>query len=171
MYRALEIARYAINYINIHEKNISNLKLQKILYYIQAAFLIELEEVCFSDAIICWQHGPVVKIVYNEFKIYGADSIPIQKDITKLVFKDGIFKFERIPYSDEQIDSGHKKLLNAVLDGLMPYDAWFLVERTHEEAPWKDLNNHYNSEIYPEKIKTYFEDKNNKERIYGNFPK
>ena len=169
MYRALDIARYAINYINTNEKDISNLKLQKILYYIQAAFLTEIGNTCFSDTIICWQHGPVVKIVYDEFKIYGADSIPFQKNITKLVFKDGILKFETLPYSDEQIKSAHKQLINKVLNGLMDYDAWFLVEKTHEETPWKELHSNYNTEIRPEEIKKYFEEDNNKERIYGHF--
>lgn len=39
MYDAVSIARFVINYSNKQEYGISNLKLQKIMYFIQAYFL------------------------------------------------------------------------------------------------------------------------------------
>lgn len=39
-YNVLEICRHVINYDNEHDYGISNLKLQKVLYFIQACFLI-----------------------------------------------------------------------------------------------------------------------------------
>lgn len=169
MFRALEIARYTINYINKQNEEITNLKLQKILYYIQAAFLVETGEPCFPDEIVCWQHGPVVRIVYDEFRIYEAGSIPKQERVKKMVFKNGMLKFEEQPYQDPQMSTEQKKLIDRVLNGLMSYDAWYLVDRTHEEAPWKDMNNNYNAEILTDKIKEYFVEEKNKERMYGKF--
>ena len=66
MYAAVDIANYVVNYVKDHGEHISNLKLQKILYYIQAAFLCEKGKGCFSDPIMCWRHGPVVQSVYNK---------------------------------------------------------------------------------------------------------
>ena len=76
MYTAMEIAVHVINYVKGQNGHISNLKLQKILYYIQAAFLCERGEVCFDEKILCWRHGPVVQSVYNKFSIYGGEEIP-----------------------------------------------------------------------------------------------
>lgn len=40
-YDVLEVCRHVINYSNEKEYGISNLKLQKVLYFIQAYFLID----------------------------------------------------------------------------------------------------------------------------------
>lgn len=40
-YNALDVSQYVIKYSNEQDYGISNLKLQKILYFIQAYFLIE----------------------------------------------------------------------------------------------------------------------------------
>ena len=39
MYDVLDIARFVINYCNDREYDISNLRLQKLLYFIQAYYL------------------------------------------------------------------------------------------------------------------------------------
>lgn len=56
MNNALDVARYVINYSNEKEYGISNLKLQKVLYFIQACYLIsDLEQgPCFSERIEAW---------------------------------------------------------------------------------------------------------------------
>ena len=41
MYSALDVARYIIWYCEEKKYIVSNLKLQKILYFIQAKFLVE----------------------------------------------------------------------------------------------------------------------------------
>ena len=78
MYDAIDVSRYVINYSNQHEYGISNLKLQKILYFIQAYFLMSTlnHTACFQDVIEAWDFGPVVPSVYHEFKQYGAGDIP-----------------------------------------------------------------------------------------------
>ena len=40
MNRILDVARYIINYSNEKNYGISNLKLQKLLYFVQAFFLV-----------------------------------------------------------------------------------------------------------------------------------
>lgn len=40
-YSVLDVCRHVINYSNEHDYEISNLKLQKVLYFIQAYFLIQ----------------------------------------------------------------------------------------------------------------------------------
>lgn len=47
MYNVLDISRYIINYSNDCNYIISNLKLQKLLYFIQVYFLIEAKKTLF----------------------------------------------------------------------------------------------------------------------------
>lgn len=80
-YKAIDIARYVINYLEDSGRHISNLKLQKILYYIQAAFFSDTGLPCYEDDIVRWRHGPVVKSVYDEFRCYTDENIPKQSEI------------------------------------------------------------------------------------------
>ena len=167
MYNVLDIARYVINRSSDKGSPVSNLKLQKMLYYIQAAFLIETKDRCFNDPILCWRHGPVVKRAYDEFSRYASNEIPAQKTYQKIAIENGKLSFGTFTFSDSFLSSDdHKQLLDNVIDGLLPYNPWYLVDRTHEESSWKSLTV-YNVEITPESIADYF--KNHPRRVYGEF--
>ncbi|AWI33728.1 Panacea domain-containing protein [Helicobacter apodemus] len=74
---AMEIAKYFLFLARNREagNTISNLKIQKMLYYAQGYSLCLFEKPLFSDRIEAWKHGPVVKTIYKQFKKYGLDSI------------------------------------------------------------------------------------------------
>ena len=74
-YRALDIAKYIINHEHEEGREISNLRLQKLLYFIQAKFIVETGKPCFSDPIEAWDFGPVVTSVYHEYKLFGSFDI------------------------------------------------------------------------------------------------
>ena len=78
-YNVLDVSRYVINYSNEKDYGISNLKLQKILYFIQAYFLISTPNgmPCFREKIEAWDFGPVVPEAYREYKQYGSTDIPV----------------------------------------------------------------------------------------------
>lgn len=63
-YSALDVAKYIINKCTIEHDAISNLQLQKILYYIQKWFL-QNGLVAFDDDFEAWSFGPVVLSVYQ----------------------------------------------------------------------------------------------------------
>ena len=54
---------------------ISNLQLQKILYYVQKFSLQNYKKALFSDEIEAWAFGPVVREVYDYFCGFGAMTI------------------------------------------------------------------------------------------------
>lgn len=169
IYNAHDIARYAVNYINMHGECVSNLKLQKILYYVQAAFLVEKNKPCFYQDIVNWQHGPVVPGVYHSFAKYGDSPILYIGSVSTLEYKDGRFAFRDHALTAYKISQEDILLINKVLDGLMCYDAWFLAARTMEEEPWVELGTNYNSIILPIRIRDYFIQGRNKERIIWQF--
>lgn len=148
MYDVLDVSRCIINYCNERGYPISNLKLQKLLYFVQAFFLVNKNQPCFSDVIEAWQWGPVVPRVYHEFKWYGSENIPPVSNIF-----GGIFPPEDILPEDEQ-------RIKKVVDDLARYSASNLVEATHQQDPWKNAYNaHQSNVISQDNIKMFFEKK------------
>lgn len=168
-YDALEISRYIINYINSHGSEVSNFKLQKILYYVQAAFLIEKGRPCFYNDIVNWQHGPVIPDVYFSFDSYGDKPIPQISTVRKLTYINGRFDYKDDLLNVDRISQEATVLIDKVLVSIMHYDAWFLAARTMEEEPWIELGTNYNSKISPARIADYFAQGENAARVFGTF--
>lgn len=146
MYSALSVAHYIINYCNERGSSISNLKLQKILYFVQAEFLVSTPNntPCFKDKIEAWDFGPVVPNVYHQYKLFGSAAIP-----TKM--NDVL-----VPYY-ETIDDGDQPLINVIVDNASGYTASQLVQITHNQEPWKKAYRRgFNNEITNKAILDYF---------------
>ena len=116
---------------------ISNLKLQKLLYYAQGVFLTVTNEPLFDDNIVAWLHGPVVESVYHQYKANGAQGIPFDED------------FDFSEFTPEE-----NELLTEVYDVFGQYSALKLRNMTHEETPWKETKQ--NDVIPLQIIKDYF---------------
>lgn len=114
--------------------NITNLKLQKLLYYAQSAFLALQDEPLFDEEIYAWAHGPVVESVYQKYKKYGSS---------------GINNIEQFTISDKE-----EKVLRQVYDTFGAYSAWGLRNLTHSESPWQETSQ--NGVIPRDKMKAYF---------------
>lgn len=115
---------------------ISNLKLQKLLYYAQGSFLAIKDQLLFDEDLLAWEHGPVVSEVYQKYKKYHSSGIPFDEE-----YKNNITK------EDES-------LLKEVYRVFGKYSAWGLREMTHNETPWKETKR--NGVISVESIKEYF---------------
>lgn len=142
MYSVLDVARYIIWYCKEQGYTISNLKLQKILYFVQAEFLVSRGEPCFYEEIEAWDFGPVIPEVYHEFKIYGSSAIPRSE----------------AKNSNILILNRDKCMIDDMVDECANYSASYLVEVTHNQDPWNDVYEKYcNNIISKESIKEYFE--------------
>lgn len=53
----------------------SNMKLQKMLYYQQGYHLALFDEPLFEDDLEAWMYGPAVPIVYDYYEINGNNGI------------------------------------------------------------------------------------------------
>lgn len=102
---------------------ISNLKLQKLVYYGQAWHLAMRDEPIFAEAIQAWPHGPVVPLLYHRFKGYGWSSI----DTTALITDP----FEDLPACARDV-------LDQVYSAYGDFTGKQLEAMTHAEAPWID---------------------------------
>ena len=140
MYNVLDITEYIIKYCNEKNRTISNLKLQKLLYFVQAEFLVNKGKPCFSDPIEAWDFGPVVPTVYHKYLVYGSASIPYVEDNNLIIFS-----------------KNDKQLMNSVLDEASNYSAAYLTKLTLNQLPWTETYNSYKHNlIVTENILVYF---------------
>jgi uncharacterized phage-associated protein len=137
MIPALQVAKYFVSQVDEEAgDSISNLKLQKLLYYAQGGFLACHDRPLFPEAIKAWAHGPVVPQVYHEYKKFGSGPIPV-----------------------EQVDlDGYPSDVREVLDEVNAvygqFSATKLRAMTHEEPPWRETPQ--SETISHEKLKEFF---------------
>ena len=142
-YSASYVAKWFLNYnrLIMSESDadlISNLKLQKLLYYAKGCFLAYFDRPLFNEPIVAWEHGPVVESVYQEYKSNRANGI---------VFDD---------YFNSEFDNEEESLLEEVYNTFAKYSAWGLRNMTHQETPW--ISTQQSSVIDNEVIKKYFKE-------------
>lgn len=114
---------------------ITNLKLQKMLYFVQAICLIIFGKKAFSEKILAWSYGPVVNEVYQHYKQKHAEEIESEGTV-------------------KNISSGLDRVIEEVVNCYGSIDVNKLIGFTHEEEPW--LNTEINKEIKTQLIKDYF---------------
>lgn len=136
-YSALTIANYVIHYAKKQSLEMNNLKLQKILYYIQSCFLVEKGYSIFEDQIEKWKLGPVVPLVYHEFKGYGRSQIDEPTSYIEYTEVDGEGTFEIKEFNEADIDSETRQLLDDAIEKLSKFETFELVKKTHEHTSWK----------------------------------
>ena len=100
---------------------ITNMKLQKLLYYAQGCYLALKDEALFDEDLVAWQHGPVVREVYETYKSSG--SCPIEGAV------DG---------DADVFDEYTEDVLCQVWNAFGCYTASKLRNMTHEELPWQE---------------------------------
>ncbi len=141
MYKANDIAHKIIKIGMIESDSggelITNLKLQKLLYYQQGFHLAVFGTPLFEESIEAWAYGPVVPQVYQIYKKYGNQGLK--------------FKGEPISLEEKEED-----LFNEVMNVYGSYSAIGLMNMTHSETPWKTTEIGSQSIIPHEKMQHYF---------------
>lgn len=100
---------------------ISPLKLQKLMYYIQAWYLAFMKKPLLDMKFQAWVHGPVNKAVFDRFKANYGMYDTIDENI------------ESIPDCISEETLSH---IRNVLETYLPYTDTQLESLTHNEAPW-----------------------------------
>jgi uncharacterized phage-associated protein len=117
-----EVAKYFIirAYQDGRDTDMTNMKVQKLLYYAQSLHLTLFDEMLFDEEIQAWRYGPVCPPAYRFYSQFEGEQLPIP-DISEIS-----------SISDEQ-----KKLLEEVWDYFGIHHAYVLSSMTHLEFPWK----------------------------------
>lgn len=134
--KAVDIAKLILSI-----KPVTQLKLQKLVYFTYEKFLKQTEQKLFADSIYAWKHGPVVKNLYEEFREYGSTPIPYEEDDFIIIstnessIKPIIMRVLSAEYGDEIL-----KVVHSVIEQYGDRSAWDLVNETHlEGTPWKTI--------------------------------
>lgn len=133
-YQARQIASYFIKKADLNTENdLTNLKLQKILYFAQAEFYRKFGEALFTDPIEAWEYGPVVYDVYKWLSGCGGYRIS---------------SFD-VNLEDDNFPENINSFLDSIWEKYSMYSASYLVTKTHTPSePWdKAYNNRPNTKI------------------------
>lgn len=121
-----------------------HLKLQKLLYYAQAMNLAVEEEPLFNNKIEAWENGPVVKDMFIEYR-----------------HNNFVERFHTEEIDCDEFNDRTLKVLQIINHVYGTQTGKQLVDLTHSEEPWAELENEakarMNPEITREKIKSYYE--------------
>jgi len=122
MIDSLNVARYFIirAYEDGIEAEMTNMKVQKLLYYAQSLHLALYNEPLFAEEIQAWRYGPVCPPAYRFYSDFEAKQLPIPP---KELLSD---------FSSEK-----KELLEEIWEYFGGYHAYGLSDMTHGEFPWK----------------------------------
>ena len=148
LYNALSVAHYIIGACSRLNFGISNLKLQKILYFVQAEFLVSTptHTPCFSERIEAWDFGPVVPVVYHKYKVYGSGLIPSNP-------------YDTLSSFYETINPADQLMIDGILQETADYSASQLVQLTHNQSPWKNAYRQgFNNELTNASLLDFFEE-------------
>lgn len=132
---------------------ITNLSLQKLLYYIKGFGYLFFGKDVLESKCEAWIHGPVFPIIYNKYKEFGKSII---SDEYLLISTDKLLSAEET------------ELAEYVLECFGIYNGMVLREFTHRERPWREARGELNdsqrstSVMEDSSIKLYFEEMNEK---------
>lgn len=144
---SLELSKVADYFIFLSNKDrrcITNLKLQKLVYYAQAWNLVFNNRRLYKDPIEAWIHGPAIYSLWQKYKRFGFREINIK------VAKD-------FDFSDEV-----KEVLDKVWEAYGGFDAKYLEKLTHYEKPWQqareklDRFEYSNAKITAKSMRDYY---------------
>ena len=130
------IANFVLDLCDANERPVSNLALQKIIYFCHVWSLVKLKKPLVGQKFEAWQFGPVLQYVYREFKDFERD--PITTRATRINAHTG--EREVVPYS---FDEDTEQFLCKVVKAYSNISPGNLVGLSHVKGgPWDAVWNH-----------------------------
>lgn len=117
---------------------ISNMKLQKLLYYMQGFHLAFFGTPLFDEDIEAWMYGPVVPSVYEKYKRWG--NVGLNPDTDVII----------------NLDSDEENLFDEVYKIYSEYSAIGLMHLTHQETPWRTTPTGVGNIIHKNTLRNFF---------------
>jgi len=118
---------------------ITPLKLQKLVYYAQGFYLRNNPEPLFKDDLVAWDHGPVNRALFDDYRHFKYLTIPS----------------EPFTNTNGELKEHEKQVVDKVWKKFGHLNGKYLEELTHQEDPWLFTKKDCTIEI--DLIKSYFE--------------
>lgn len=153
-YSADLISRLVINMSILDKKPMSNTKLVRVLYYIQAAFLVKKNKKAFNDSIEAWKYGPCIPNIYKKYRSAGTSRIENWQSIED--------------YEVLDITEADLELIKFVVNSYCNTNRFQIIKKVSLEDPFVDTyTEKYDKVIQNTDIKDYYSSK--PDLIFGDF--
>ena len=122
-------SEYIIDYYNRKDKEITNLELQKLIYFLEAIYMVSTdEEYLFEEQFTAWNFGPVNLEIYNHYKRFGRIPIELENEVN--------------------INSQNLKYIENLYELFKDFNATQLVNLSHSKgSPWYTIYSKNNGSI------------------------
>lgn len=123
----IDLSKHIIQYFSEKNTEVNHLKLQKLIYYIDAWHNVYFNKPLIQENFEAWAHGPVVREVWNYYKGGSVlfDPLPVEE------------------YVDIYVDKEQLDLINDVLEEYGDKTGYYLECLTHHEEPWRRARRGY----------------------------
>lgn len=113
--KAIDIAKYIYDkYFNDYHMIIDEMKMHKLLYFVQRESLIQTNSVMFDEIFYGWKYGPVLKEIREAYKL-------------------DLFSEK----SNNEIAPEQKKIIDEIYYKYSDKNSWNLSNLSHNEYSWK----------------------------------
>lgn len=122
---SIELSRYIL----AKWGSMPHLKLQKLVFYVEAFHLAYFEQPLIEDQFEAWMHGPVSPKVWRQFKDYDSpllNTVAVKPQEAE----------EAISAVESKITAEQKDLIADVMGEFGDKSAYHLECLTHSESPW-----------------------------------
>lgn len=132
---ALDVANYIIDLSQKTGEPVTNMKLQKLLFYSYAWYMVETGKKLFDDEVVAWKYGPVIVAAYHAYEQYGADTIKEADD-----------------GDPDKLNSLAKEIIEDVFNVYGGMGGIDLANLSHTEQPWLQTFEEGKNNIIPDDL-------------------
>lgn len=137
-YDVRAVANYVLDFAEADGRGMSNLHINKIVYFLHADFLATFARPLVTAKIEAWTHGPVFRELYHQFKTFGDAFIK-----SRATYIDPQTGDRKIATCDLTADED--AFLSAVIPKYIVMSPGALVAQSHiKGGPWDMTWNHDN---------------------------
>ena len=141
--KVIDLSDYIINYCDYKQQKISNITLQKILYFVQGYYVSNFGKLLFDERIDKWGYGPTVPLAYYHFATQKLDD---DRFVTST-------SYAILPLKKNEIE-----LIDLVIDHCLSYKPSSLVALSQQTYPVSWVNE--GDTISTLTMQFYFREKN-----------
>lgn len=125
--RDVKILKYLLYKYLFDGEPVTNLKIQKVLYFVHVWYLVTFGKSCFSDKFQAWPLGPVLPTIYSQLAKYGSSPID-----DEFMLQDE----KELEDIKKELGSDLVQLIDEVYEKYGTLSAFQLVNITHNDSPW-----------------------------------
>jgi uncharacterized phage-associated protein len=134
------VANAVLSVANEYGFKVTQLSLQKIIYFVHGKYLTENGKPLVDGAFEAWKYGPVHPLIYKSFKRSGSDPINYRADIEDLLSG-------KISVVDEPVDRDIRLFIREAAVRYLKMSPGQLIDLSHApKSPWDKVTQTGNGE-------------------------